>query len=300
VATPGRLLDHLRFPYARLTGLEILVLDEADRMLDMGFLPDVQRIVRQLPARRQTLLFSATLPPPIVALAREMLRDPVAVNVGRPAAPAAGITQTAFPVPRELKSALLLELLERPELASVLAFTRTKHRANRLAEFLLRHGISADRLHGNRSQAQRTQALDRFKAGRVRVLVATDIAARGIDIVGLSHVLNFDVPGGAEDYIHRIGRTARAEALGDALTLVAPDEEASLSAIEAALRVRIERATVPGFDYTARPAEKLEVPLAQRIAAIRERRAREREAATRRSTRGGMMPARGGKSTGRP
>src|SRR5215475_1502280 len=299
VATPGRLLDHMRFPYARLAGLEILVLDEADRMLDMGFLPDVQRIARQLPARRQTLLFSATLPPPIVALAREMLRDPVAVNVGRPVAPAAGITQTAFPVPRELKSALLLKLLERPELASVLAFTRTKHRANRLAEFLLRHGVSADRIHGNRSQAQRTQALDRFKARQVRVLVATDIAARGIDIVGLSHVLNFDVPGGAEDYIHRIGRTARAEALGDALTLVAPDEEASLSAIEAALRVRIERATVPGFDYTARPAEKLEIPLAQRIAAIRERRAREREAATRRSTRGGMMPHRGGKSTGR-
>ena len=300
VATPGRLLDHLRFPYARLAGLEILVLDEADRMLDMGFLPDVQRIVRQLPARRQTLLFSATLPPPIVALAREMLRDPVAVNVGRPAAPAAGVTQTAFPVPRELKSALLLELLKRPDLASVLAFTRTKHRANRLAEFLLRHGVSADRIHGNRSQAQRTQALDRFKARQVRVLVATDIAARGIDIVGLSHVLNFDVPGSAEDYIHRIGRTARAEALGDALTLVAPDEEESLRAIEGALRVRVERANVTGFDYTARPAEKLEIPLAQRIAAIRERRAREREATTRRSTRGGMMPARGGKSTGRP
>ena len=188
--------------------------------------------MKQLPARRQTLLFSATLPPPIVALAREMLRDPVAVNVGRPATPATGITQTAYPVPRELKSALLLELLKRPEIASVLAFTRTKHRANRLAEFLLRHGITADRIHGNRSQAQRTQALARFKTRRVRVLVATDIAARGIDIVGLSHVLNFDVPGGPEDYVHRIGRTARAEALGDALTLVAPDEEPSLREIE--------------------------------------------------------------------
>jgi ATP-dependent RNA helicase RhlE len=285
VATPGRLLDHLRFPYARLAGLEVLVLDEADRMLDMGFLPDVQRIVRALPARRQTLLFSATLPPPIVELAGEMLRDPLAVNVGRPAVPATGITQTVFPVPRELKSALLLALLERPEIASVLAFTRTKHRANRLAEFLLRHGVSVDRIHGNRSQAQRTQALARFKARQLRVLVATDIAARGIDVAGLSHVLNFDVPGSAEDYVHRIGRTARAEALGDALTLVAPDEEPGLRAIEQALRLRIERATLPNFDYRARPAERLEVPLAQRIAAIRERRAHERAAAARRPAR---------------
>jgi ATP-dependent RNA helicase RhlE len=287
VATPGRLLDHFRFPYARLAGIEVLVLDEADRMLDMGFLPDVYRIVRQLPAQRQTLLFSATLPPPIVALAREMLQDPVAINVGRPATPATGITQTAYPVPRELKSALLLELLKRPEIASVLAFTRTKHRANRLAEFLLRHGITADRIHGNRSQAQRTQALERFKTRRVRVLVATDIAARGIDIVGLSHVLNFDVPGGPEDYVHRIGRTARAEALGDALTLVSPDEESSLREIEQGLRVRIPRVTLPTFDYTTRPTERFEVPLAERIAAIRERKARERAASGRRTARSG-------------
>jgi ATP-dependent RNA helicase RhlE len=222
-----------------------------------------------------------------VELAGEMLRDPLAVNVGRPAVPATGITQTVFPVPRELKSALLLALLERPEIASVLAFTRTKHRANRLAEFLLRHGVSVDRIHGNRSQAQRTQALARFKARQLRVLVATDIAARGIDVAGLSHVLNFDVPGSAEDYVHRIGRTARAEALGDALTLVAPDEEPGLRAIEQALRLRIERATLPNFDYRARPAERLEVPLAQRVAAIRERRAHERAAAARRPARSG-------------
>jgi ATP-dependent RNA helicase RhlE len=182
---------------------------------------------------------------------------------------------------------LLLALLERPEIISVLAFTRTKHRADRLAAFLLRNGIAVDRIHGNRSQAQRTQAMARFKARQVRVLVATDIAARGIDVVGLSHVLNFDVPGSAEDYVHRIGRTARAEALGDALTLVAPDEEPTLRDIERALRVRIERATVTGFDYAARPAERLEVPLAQRIAAIRERKAHERAAAARRSSRGG-------------
>ena len=285
VATPGRLLDHMRAPYARLAGLEVLVLDEADRMLDMGFLPDVSRILKQLPPRRQTMLFSATLPPPIVDLAREMLRDPVAVNAGRPPVPAAGITQTAYPVPRELKSGLLLELLKRPEIQSVLAFTRTKHRANRLTEYLLRHGITADRIHGNRSQAQRTEALARFKARRVRVLVATDIAARGIDIVGLSHVLNFDMPGGAEDYVHRIGRTARAEALGDAITLVSPDEEPSLRAIERALRVSIARLTVPGFDYATRPAERFEVPLAERIAAIREQKARERAAAHRRVAR---------------
>ena len=167
----------------------------------------------------------------------------------------------------------------------MLAFTRTKHRANRLTEYLLRHGITADRIHGNRSQAQRTEALARFKARRVRVLVATDIAARGIDIVGLSHVLNFDVPGGAEDYVHRIGRTARAEALGDAITLVSPDEEPSLRAIERALRVSIARLTVPGFDYATRPAERFEVPLAERIAAIREQKARERAAAHRRVAR---------------
>ncbi len=289
VATPGRLLDHLRFPYARLTGLEVVVLDEADRMLDMGFLPDVQRILKQLSARRQTLLFSATLPPPIVALARDMLRDPIAVNVGRPVTPAAGITQTAYPVAQELKSRLLLELLKRPEIVSVLAFTRTKHRANRLAEFLLRHGITSDRIHGNRSQAQRTEALARFKSRRIRVLVATDIAARGIDIVGLSHVLNFDVPGGPEDYVHRIGRTARAETLGDALTLVAHDEEAGLRAIERGLGLRIERLTVPGFDYATRPAERLEIPLAQRLAAMRERNARGRAGSPRRAARPAHM-----------
>ena len=276
VATPGRLLDHFRFPYARLASLEVLVLDEADRMLDMGFLPDVRRILKQLPAKRQTLFFSATLPPPIVALAREMLRDPVAINVERPSAPATGITQTAYPVPQELKSALLLELLKRPDVRSVLAFTRTKHRANRLADFLARHGVVSDRIHGNRSQSQRTLALSRFKDGKVSVLVATDIAARGIDITGLSHVVNFDVPAIPDDYIHRVGRTARMEALGDAMSLVSPAEEADFRTIERSLGMRIERMTVPGFDYQKRPAERFEVPLAERIAAIRARKADER------------------------
>jgi len=276
VATPGRLLDHFRFPYARLADLEVLVLDEADRMLDMGFLPDIRRILKHLPAKRQTLFFAATLPPPIVALAREMLRDPVAINVERPSAPATGITQTAYPVPQELKSALLLELLKRPDVRSVLAFTRTKHRANRLADFLARHGVASDRIHGNRSQAQRTQALSRFKDGQVSVLVATDIAARGIDITGLSHVVNFDVPAVPEDYIHRVGRTARMEALGDALSLVSPGEEADFRTIERSLGTRIERVAVAGFDYRQKAAERFEVPLADRIASIRARKADDR------------------------
>jgi ATP-dependent RNA helicase RhlE len=276
VATPGRLLDHFRFPYARLQGLEVLVLDEADRMLDMGFLPDIRRILKHLPARRQTLLFSATMPAPIVELAREMLRDPVTINIERPAAPAAGITHTAYAVPQELKSRLLVELLKGPGVRSVLAFTRTKHRANRLAEFLVRHHVRADRIHGNRSQSQRTQALAGFKEGRIRVLVATDIAARGIDISELSHVVNFDVPGLPEDYIHRVGRTARVEAIGDALTLVSPAEEGDLRVIERAVGTRIKRVTLPGFDYGMKSAERFEVPLAERITAIRARKAEER------------------------
>ena len=273
VATPGRLLDHLGQPYARLAGLEVLVLDEADRMLDMGFLPDIRRVLQRLPARRQTLFFSATMPPPIVALAREILRDPVTIAVERPAAPATGITHTAYPVATELKSRLLLHLLGRPGTRSVLAFTRTKHRANRLAEFLGRHGIRVERIHGNRSQAQRTQALAGFKSGFYQVLVATDIAARGIDIDALSHVVNFDVPPLPEDYIHRVGRTARAEAVGDALTLVSPGEEGDLRTIERAIGTRIPRAKLPDFDYDQRQAERLEIPLADRLAAMRAQRA---------------------------
>ena len=278
VATPGRLLDHFRHPYASLRGLEVLVLDEADRMLDMGFLPDIRRVLKHLPARRQTLFFSATMPAPIVTLARELLRDPATVNLERKAAPAVGITQAVYPVAQELKSALLATLLERGDLMSVLVFTRTKHRANRLAEFLERRGASCARIHGNRSQAQRTQALEGFKAGRYRVLVATDIAARGIDVEALSHVVNFDVPNVPEDYIHRVGRTARAEATGDAFTFVAPSEAADLARIERAIGKSLPRVTVPGFDYAHRPTERLEVPLQERLAAMRAQRARARAA----------------------
>jgi ATP-dependent RNA helicase RhlE len=276
VATPGRLLDHFSQPYARLSGLEILVLDEADRMLDMGFLPEIRKILRHIPAKRQTLFFSATMPDPILALTRDMLHDPVRINLERRAAPAVGITQAAYPVSQELKSALLLALLQRGDMQDVLVFTRTKHRADRLQKQLAKSGVSAERIHGNRSQPQRTEALAGFKSGKYRVLVATDIAARGIDIEALGHVVNFDVPKVPEDYIHRVGRTARAEAVGDAFTFVAPDEEQDFRRIEREVGRRLPRVMVPDFDYSARPEAKLEVPLAERIAAIRTRKAEDR------------------------
>ena len=287
VATPGRLLDHLRSGIASFDRLEVLVLDEADRMLDMGFIPDVRRILGYLPKERQTLFFSATMPAPVAALARDMLRTPASIDIERPAAPATGITHAVYPVPGELKSALLVALLERDELKSVLVFTRTKHRANRLADALERRGIAAARIHGNRTQAQRIAALAGFKAGTYRVFVATDIAARGIDVTGISHVVNFDVPNLPEDYIHRVGRTARAEATGDTITLVAPDEESDLRVIERAIGRKLPRTTLPGFDYTKRPAERLEIPIAERIAAIRARRSEERARARENAARRG-------------
>jgi ATP-dependent RNA helicase RhlE len=278
VGTPGRLLDHFRAPYARLSGVEFLVLDEADRMLDMGFLPDIRRILRHIPKKRQTLFFSATMPPPIAELTREMLHDPVTINLERRSAPAIGITQAVYPAPQGVKPALLLKLLQ-AEVQDALVFTRTKHRADRLAKYLALHKVSVERIHGNRSQAQRTQALEGFKKGRYKVLVATDIAARGIDVTALGHVINFDVPAAPEDYIHRVGRTARAEMTGSAFTLVSSEEEADLRAIEKAIGRRLPRVTVPDFDYTPKAPERLEVPHAQRIAEIRARKAEERSRA---------------------
>jgi len=277
VATPGRLLDHLSRPYAKLDHIEHLVLDEADRMLDMGFLPDIRRVLRHLPPRRQTLFFSATMPGPIVELTREMLHDPATINLQRKSAPAIGITQAVYPVQQELKSALLLALLERGTMREALVFTRTKHRANRVWEFLAKHGISAARIHGNRSQAQRTDALDGFKRGAYRVLVATDIAARGIDVEALGHVVNFDVPAAAEDYIHRVGRTARAELTGEAFTFASPAEADDLKAIERAIGKPLPRVTIPDFDYAAKPAAKLEIPIAERLAKHRAQRSDERQ-----------------------
>ncbi|HET9360131.1 MAG TPA: DEAD/DEAH box helicase [Vicinamibacterales bacterium] len=276
IATPGRLLDHFRSAYAKLAGIEHLVLDEADRMLDMGFLPDIRRVLRHIPARRQTMFFSATMPPPIGKLASEMLKNPAMINQQRQAAPAVGIAQAVYPVPQDLKGPLLVQLLERNILKEALVFTRTKHRANRLADLLVQHRLNAARIHGNRSQAQRTEALAGFKSGKYRVLVATDIAARGIDVEALSHVLNFDVPAVPEDYIHRVGRTGRAELTGDAFTFVAPDEEGDLRAIERAIGKTLPRVTLPDFDYRARPHTRLEIPLGERIAAIRRRKAEER------------------------
>jgi len=230
-----------------------------------------------VPARRQTLFFSATMPPPIRALANEMLHNPVSIERERQGGTTpSGIRQAVYPVPQELKSRLLVRLIRGGDIQQALVFTRTKHRANRLADFLGREGLKADRIHGNRSQTQRTAALAAFKSGRTPVLVATDIAARGIDVEALGHVVNFDVPLAAEDYIHRIGRTGRAEATGDAFTFVSPQEQRELAAIERAVGRKLPRVTVPDFDYAAKPPAKLEIPIEQRIAEIRARKAEDR------------------------
>jgi len=304
VATPGRLLDHMRSPYAKLSGIEYLVLDEADRMLDMGFLPDIKKILRQIPTKRQTLFFSATMPGPIGALANEMLKQPVQIALQRQSAPAMGITQAVYPVPQHLKAQLFLELLKRGIMKQALVFTRTKHRANRLHAFLVANRISAERIHGNRSQGQRTDALAGFKSGKYPVLVATDIAARGIDVEALTHVVNFDVPLAPPDYIHRVGRTGRAEMTGEAFTFVSSEEEADLRAIERAIGKGLPRVTLPDFDYKSQGA-RLEVPHAQRIAEIRARKAEERARARAKQERkaggaGGARPAQGQPSSPRP
>jgi ATP-dependent RNA helicase RhlE len=298
VACPGRLLDHFQYPYARLAGLEVLVLDEADRMLDMGFLPDIRRVLKHLPPVAQTLFFSATLPAPIRELSRQMLKNPASLNVERPSAPATGVEQAVYPVRQDVKSALLLELLKGQGIESAIVFTRTKHRANRLAQYLERHGVACDKVHGNRSQTQRTQALAGFKSGRFQVLVATDIAARGIDVEGLSHVVNFDVPNVPEDYIHRVGRTARAGQTGEALTFVSPEEMGELRAIERAVGKTLPRRTLEGFDYQPKTAERLEIPLAERLAAMRAQKSDERARARAKAERSG--PAQPNRTAARP
>ncbi|HEV2165397.1 MAG TPA: DEAD/DEAH box helicase [Thermoplasmata archaeon] len=258
VATPGRLLDHMSRGYVRFQDVRIVVLDEADRMLDMGFLPDVRRILSELPRRRQTMLFSATMPPEIVRLAKDFLSDPKTIQVGPATAAAVGVSHLALPVPSHLKTDLLVELLRDETMASVLVFVRTKHRADRVAHQLERSGVPASVIHGDRSQGQRIRALEGFREGRHRILVATDIAARGIDVEGVSHVVNYDVPHEPDVYIHRVGRTARAQKLGDAFTLVAPEEEEDFLRIEQLIGFTIRRATIPGFSYQRAAPERRE------------------------------------------
>jgi ATP-dependent RNA helicase RhlE len=254
VATPGRLLDlHDRLAL-RLDFIEILVLDEADRMVDMGFAPDLKRILRLLPKERQTLLFSATMPPDLNTVAKEALRNPARVDLAPPSRPAAGITQAVYPVSRDRKTDLLDAMLSKDEVSSVIVFARTKHGADRLAKLLLRRGHSVATLHGNRSQSQRERALGDLRRGRVQVLVATDIASRGIDVEGITHVINYDVPHTPEDYVHRIGRTGRVDAVGDAFTLMSPEEGKQMMAVERFLGRAIPRVTLPDFDYKARPS----------------------------------------------
>ena len=248
VACPGRLLDHIQKKHARLGGVEILVLDEADRMLDMGFLPDIKRILKHVPAQRQTMLFSATFPKEIERLAAQTTHNPKRVAIGL-TRPAHTVSHTLYPVPQHLKRKLLIKLLKQTDTNSVLIFTRTKHRAKRLAQQIERTGQKVTSLHGNRSQNQRTSALKGFKQGRYQIMVATDIASRGLDIDRISHVINFDMPDTADAYIHRIGRTGRAKRTGEAFTLVTPDDNALVRKIEKIMKQKLPRQTLPDFDY---------------------------------------------------
>jgi ATP-dependent RNA helicase RhlE len=252
-ATPGRLLDHLRYDYLSLKTIEILVLDEADRMLDMGFLPDLQRIISHLPEKRQNLLFSATLEADVLRLARQILHDPVRVQIGK-VAPASGITHAVYPVPQNRKTDLLQALLRRTQIPSGLVFTRTRERASSLARVLRAQRLGVGLIHSGLDQPQRIDSLNRFRRGQVQLLVATDVASRGLDIEGISHVINYDVPRSPDDYIHRCGRTARAEAYGEALTFVSPEERRDLQAIERAIGRPLPRVRLPGFDHPEQSA----------------------------------------------
>jgi ATP-dependent RNA helicase RhlE len=249
VACPGRLLDLMNQNQVRLDRIEILVLDEGDRMFDMGFLPDIKRIIKAVPAKRQTMLFSATFPPEIEQLASQTLKHPQRISVGL-SRPAHTVTHALYPVPQHLKGALLVALLKQTDTNSVLVFTRTKHRAHRVAQQIARAGFDVTSLHGDRTQGQRQSALKGFKDGTHQIMIATDIAARGLDVESISHVINFDMPDTADAYIHRIGRTGRAERTGDAFTLVTPEDNDMVRALERIMG-RLPKLTLPDFDYKA-------------------------------------------------
>ncbi len=251
VATPGRLMDFLQEGELSLGAIEVLILDEVDRMLDMGFIHDVKRVVQKCPAKRQTLFFSATVPPEIAAVASFALRDPVRVEIGVSRSVTTLITHAIYQVHQEQKFELLLALLASIDFNSVLVFSRTKHGADRIARRLREANHSVAVLHANRSQNQRMEALEGFRSGRYEVMVATDIAARGIDVAGVSHVINYDVPENPEDYVHRIGRTGRAQAVGDAFTLATPENSSDVRAIERFIGQEIPRLKLEGFDYKA-------------------------------------------------
>lgn len=249
VACPGRLLDHMRKRFADLGKVEVLVLDEADRMLDMGFLPDIKRILKQIPKKRQTMLFSATFPKEIEQLAAQTLHHPKRVAIGI-VQPAYTVDHTLYPVPHHLKKQLLIRLLDQTNTGAVLVFTRTKHRARNLLKKIKRTQYKATSLHGDRTQGQRRQALKGFRNGQYQIMIATDIAARGLDIDGISHVINFDMPDTADAYIHRIGRTGRAKRAGKAFTFVTPDDQALVKKIEKIMKKKLPTKTLEDFDYS--------------------------------------------------
>jgi len=259
VATPGRLLDLSTQKILNLSSVEVFVLDEADRMLDMGFLPDIRQVVRLLPKQRQTLLFSATLPDEIKELARSVQKDPVRVEVGIRRMPVASVDQHLFPVSPHLKTDLLLQLLGKEAMDPVLVFTRTKHGADRLHRALEKHRYKVACIHSGRSQRQRQEALDGFRRSQYQILVATDIAARGIDVQNISHVINFDIPNNADDYIHRVGRTGRAEKLGVAYSFVSPEDEIHVQSIERSIQKKLRRIMLEGFPYDS-PARSNRAP----------------------------------------